>query len=167
MDEWDEEELEELWEKFQEYAQGVLDQVASVYDELEAKYIAEHLNESLSAGGELYNQMVDYAIASAEQWYALYTPMHYKRRHSLTNPANIGVSSSLNVSGSSVSGSVKLTNYSDQAQYAISGFWIYTRGGRIWRPGGLEDGIPEEIPVDVDTSDVSKMLTEQAWGAVL
>lgn len=163
----DEEELQELYEEYMEHVFEIIANAQAVYEELLAEYVAQYMNDSLSVGGYLYNMLVESAVASAERWYSLYTPMHYKRRRSLSDPANISITRSISSQGASVTGSCSINNLSDQAEYAKSGFWIYTRNGKIWRPGGLEDDIPKQVPVDVDASVACLELTQQAFGAVL
>lgn len=168
MDEWwDEEYIRELYEEYVQYKTDVFEKAQAVYKEYLTDYIAQEVNASLSEGGALYNFLLQSAITSAEQWYGLYTPMHYKRRGTLSNPANISISSSFSSRGGEITGAWNLDNMSDQAEYAKSGFWIYTRSGKIWRPGGLEDGIPEELPMTIDVAEVSADLTERAFYAVM
>ena len=150
------------------FFQRALEAADEVYMEMIAKYAAEELQDALAAGGELYEQIMAGAIAGAEAWYAMYSPTVYQRGYTMSNPGNIQISSSISVSGTSLSASCTTTNISPHANYA-EGFWMYKRGKPFWRPGGdLMQSVPSSLSFTVDVpQDVADSCFDQALQSVL
>lgn len=126
---------------------------------------ADKFETALSDGGELYEQIMIGAIASANTWYGLYKPKIYHRGYTLSQRGNIKIiHSEIQVSGTQLHSTVSVANVAPHA--------VYERGFEMvnheWRPGGdLTGSVPSEVSMTWEPpADVVSDIVQQAAQAV-
>ena len=153
-------------ELFRAYITKVVEAAREVFLDFIAEYAKRVIDEALSPGGAQYEQIMAGAIASAMQWYGLYSPKVYHRHWTLSQRSNIMIShSEIQVSGTDLHTSVSVVNVAPHAVYE-KGFVM--PNGKV-RPGGdLSALIPNSISIDiVIPPDVARVAYTEALAAVM
>ena len=151
-------------EGFFDFVSQVFAAAVNIYNELIAQVVADQLLVALGEGGDIYEQLMSAAIASAEIWYGMYSPTVYKRGYTMSQRGNISISADISVSGTGVSVRCTTANVSPHAGFSF-GFWMYKRGKAFWRPGGdLMALVPSSVNYSVN---ISQAEADQCFAAAL